>query len=48
MEQIIKLIEEKIRQTHEGAEGIYEIGYEDALKYILSILRDANLSNNRG
>lgn len=48
MEQIIKLIEEKLKQTHEGVEGIYELGYEDALKYVLSILRDANFSDNRG
>jgi len=47
MEQIINLIEEKLRQTHEGIEGIYEIGFEDALNYVLSILRDANISDNR-
>jgi hypothetical protein len=50
MEDIILKIEEKLKQTHEGFEGMYEIGYEDALKFVLSLLKsqsNAELFDNR-
>lgn len=51
MNEIIKALEDQLRQTHEGVESLYELGYEDAIKYALNLIKtqqDAQISNNRG
>lgn len=49
MNEIIKALEEHIR--NEGAESFYELGYEDAIKYVLNLLKaqqNVQISDNRG
>lgn len=49
MNEIIKTLEEKIKQVHEGAESAYELGYEDALIYALKLIKEsANTPVNLG
>lgn len=51
MNEIVKTIEEKIKQVHEGIESAYELGYEDALIFVLKLIKtnsDASVFSDRG
>lgn len=50
MNEIITILEERLNLADEGAESFYELGYADAIKYVIYLLKNqqsAQVPDNR-